>query len=55
VWVLYPLTGYLWLGRVDDAITYLQLLSAERIKRQKWLNQTINYLERHREDIPCDA
>ncbi len=53
--VLHTLTGYLWLGRVDDAISYLQHLSADRIKRKKWLHQTIDYLERHREEIPCDA
>ncbi len=53
--VLHTLTSYLWLGRVDDAITYLQHLSADRIKRPQWLHQTIDYLERHRAEIPCYA
>ncbi len=53
--VLHLLADYLWLGRVDDAITYLQHLSADRIKSQQWLDQTVDYLQRHHEKIPCYA
>ena len=53
--VMRTLMGYLWLGRVEDAIAYLQHLNADYIKNQKRLNKTVEYLERHRPEIPCYA
>ena len=53
--VLPALLGLLWLGRVDAAIAYLQQLSAGAIKDRSWLDKLMNYLERHREEIPCYA
>ncbi len=47
-WLLEP-------GRVDDVLPSLQPLRVDGIPRQKWPHQTIDDLERHREENPCDA
>ena len=53
--VLEKLLRILWVGDVEGAKCYLKSLPSAHIKNQKWLNETIAYLERKEDCIPCFA
>ena len=46
---------YLWVGDVTSAISYLSNIPEGNVKKQKWLDELIAYLERKRECIVCYA
>jgi hypothetical protein len=53
--ILTALLAQLWLGKVDQAMKFLQEISQDMIKNQKELDNLINYLGRNSSCIPCYA
>lgn len=53
--VLKELLPLLWNGLVDQAITYLNSLAPEQIKKPDALTRLVGYLDRNRPHIPCYA
>ena len=53
--VLEKLLRFLWVGDMNEAKNYLDSLSPPYVKSQKWLNETIAYLKRKEDCIPCYA
>lgn len=53
--LLKTLLGLLWLGRVSEAIAYLQNLDSNTVRCSEHIDKLIAYLERNRGHIPCYA
>lgn len=53
--VLEKLLRFLWVGDLNEAKNYLDSLSPSYVKSQKWLYETIAYLKRKEDCIPCYA
>lgn len=52
---LEKLLRYLWVGDVPSAKQYLASLPSSSIKNQKWIDETVSYLERKKDTITCYA
>jgi hypothetical protein len=52
---LIELLAWLWLGKVERAVTFLRDLSPDAIKNTKEIDNLITYLDRNRDCIPCYA
>lgn len=46
---------YLWVGDVASAISYLSNIPVNDVKKQKWLDDLIDYLDRKKDCIACYA
>ena len=45
----------MWLGKLDDAIAFLQQIQPEKVKSGQSVDRLIGYFERNRDYIPCYA
>jgi hypothetical protein len=53
--ILEELLPLLWLGKIDDAITFLRSIPTESLKTGQSTDRLIGYFERNRANIPCYA
>jgi hypothetical protein len=53
--VLEQLLPLLWLGKLNDAIAFLQQLQPKKMKAGQSVNRLVGYFERNRDYIPCYA
>lgn len=53
--VLKILLSYLWVGKVELAIKYLEELDSSKIKSSEEINKLIDYFNRNLSNIPCYA
>jgi hypothetical protein len=53
--ILTELLGWLWLGKVDQALDLLREVKADHIKNAMQRDSLITYLSRNRDCIPCYA
>lgn len=53
--ILDQLLPLMWLGKLDDAIAFLQQIQPEKVKSGQSVDRLIGYFERNRDYIPCYA
>lgn len=53
--ILEKLLPFLWLGKIDAAIEFLQNMNPENFKSGQSIDRLVGYFERNRQYIPCYA